>query len=109
MLYEKKKYLMSCCWNNTNVLKQQGISHHDAYNQCIDKFIINYPIDAKLITVISAFGGAGLYKMNSIGEAKYNGYEETHLDKQICEHVSFNQYLIEKGGKIYINPKMLIN
>jgi hypothetical protein len=104
----KKKYLSSCCWNNANVMKQQGIPHNDAYTNCIDKYIINYPTDSKLITVISAFGGAGLYKLKSIGDAKYIGVESKHLDQQICEHVPFHQNMINRGCKLYINPKMLI-
>jgi hypothetical protein len=91
-----------------NELKQKGMPHREAYYQCIDKYIINYPSNSPLIPVISAFGGAGLYKLSSIGNVKYNGYEETHLDKQICEHVPFNTALKNNGCKLYINPKMLI-
>ena len=104
----KKKYLTSCCWNDVNVLKQKGVPHNIAYEQCINKFIINYPTDTSLIPVQSAFGGAGLYKMKSIIGTKYIGYEINHIDKQICEHVTFNKCLIDKGCKLYINPKMLI-
>jgi len=104
----KKKYLTSCCWNNANVMKMHGVSHKDAYANCIDKYIINYPVDGKLISVISAFGGAGLYKLKSIGDAKYIGVEPNHLNKQICEHVPFHKNMIDRGCKLYINPKMLI-
>ena len=104
----KKNYLTSCCWNNVNLLKLTGVPHSIAYKECIDKFIINYPIDKGLISVISAFGGAGLYKIKSIGNAEYNGYDTNHIDKQVCEHVSFNTNLINKGCKLYINPKMII-
>lgn len=104
----KKKYLMSCCWNNANTLQQKGMSRSMAYNECIDKYIINYPVDTKLISVVSAFGGAGLYKLKSLENISYHGYEESHVDKQICEHVPLNTKLYEKGCKLYINPKMLI-
>jgi hypothetical protein len=104
----KKKYLTSCCWNDTNTLKLQGIDHNTAYNKCIAKYIINYPTDKKLIPVISAFGGAGLYKLTSIGDSTYIGIEPKHINKQICEHVPFNISLINKGCKLYINPKMII-
>jgi hypothetical protein len=104
----KKKYLTSCCWNNVNVMKKHGISHNEAYANCIDKYIINYPVDSKLMSVISAFGGAGLYKLQSIGDAKYIGVEQNHIDKQICEHVPFHKNMIDRGCKLYINPKMLI-
>lgn len=104
----KKKYLTSCCWNNVHIMKQQGVSHKEAYTFCIDKYIINYPVDSKLISVISAFGGAGLYKLQSIGDAKYVGVDTNHLDNQICEHVPFHKQMIDRGCKLYINPKMLI-
>ncbi len=104
----KTGLLTSCCWNNVNVMKRHGIPHHIAYKECIDKYIVNYPIYTKIMPVLSAFGGAGLYKLKSIDKAIYIGREETHVDKQICEHVSFNAYLINKGYKIYINPRMLI-
>lgn len=104
----KKKYLMSCCWNNANKLQQQGIPRSMAYQECIEKYIIHYPVDTALISVVSAFGGAGLYKMKSLENAQYNGFEGLHVDKQICEHVPFNTYLYNKGCKLYINPKMLI-
>ena len=104
----KKKYLTSCCWNNANIMKQLGVPHKDAYATCIDKYIINYPMDSKLISVISAFGGAGLYKLKSIEDAKYVGIEPTHLDQQICEHVPFHKNMVDRGCKLYINPTMLI-
>jgi hypothetical protein len=104
----KKKYLMSCCWNNANILQLTGMSRSMAYNDCINKYIINYPIDTKIIPVVSAFGGAGLYKLKSLKNIKYNGYEESHIDKQICEHVPLNTQMYENGCKLYINPKMLI-
>jgi hypothetical protein len=90
--------------------KQLGIPHEIAYEQCINKYIINYPIYTKIMPVISAFGGAGLYKLSCIQKTntKYNGCEPTHVDKQICEHVSFNTTLVENSYKLYINPRMLI-
>jgi len=104
----KKKYLTSCCWNDANLLKSKGTPHKIAYELCINKFIIHYPPEHELISVLSAFGGAGLYKMKSIIGCKYDGYEKNHITGEICEHVTFNQALIHKGCKLYINPKMLI-
>jgi len=104
----KKKYLTTCCWNNTNILKSEGVPHSEAYNKCIDKYIINYPSDGKLIPVLSAFGGAGLYKLKSIDNAKYVGVERYHMDNQICEHVPFHNSMIDMGCKLYINPAMII-
>ena len=102
------KYLSTCCWDNAHKLMQQGASYQAAYNECIDKYIINYPIDSKIMKVVSAFGGAGLYKLKSIGDVIYNGYYEQHLDRMVCEHVPFNFNLGKKGCKLYINPRMLI-
>ena len=104
----KKNYLTTCCWNNVYLARRNGIPHYIAYIECIQKYIINYPINTKLIPVISAFGGAGLYKIKSIENSKYLGVEESHIDKQICEHVPFHQSFIDRGSKLYINPRMLI-
>lgn len=104
----KKGVLTTCCWNDAYKLMTQGIPRNIAYEKCVDKYIINYPTNTGLIPVTSAFGGAGLYKLNSLENVWYNGYEETHLDKNICEHVPLNVALKKKGCKLYINPKMLV-
>ena len=104
----KKDYLTSCCWNNVHMMMKQGVPNMIAYNSCITKYMVHYPENKKLIPVLSAFGGAGLYKLKSIKNAKYIGTDPNHIDNQICEHVPFNTNLINRNCKLYINPKMII-
>jgi len=104
----KKKYLTTCCWNNIHTLMKKGVPGNIAYDEWVTKYSINYPTDNKLISVLSAFGGAGLYKLKSLSDAKYIGVEPSHIDQQICEHVPLHMNMINRGCKLYINPKMLI-
>ncbi|CAF1392997.1 unnamed protein product [Adineta ricciae] len=61
------------------------------------------PIERDLIEVRSAFGGAGLYKVNSTYGCKYNGSGAT------CEHVPFHLCMREKNrARIFINPRFLL-
>ena len=105
----RKGHLTTCCWNDANKMMMMGASEADAYATCINRFVVHYPISQTIIPVISAFGGAGLYKYDSIGDAVYCGVEPSHVDKQICEHVPFHQMIRKKNnGKLFINPRMLI-
>lgn len=64
--------------------------------------------------VTSAFGGAGLYKTASIGNAIYAPYtvfknnSGQSLVLQICEHVPFNSIMVNNGKKLFINCQWLI-
>jgi hypothetical protein len=107
----KKGYLESDVWNNVYTLQKVGIEYQQAVDKCVTTYQINYPIDSKLLPVISAFGGAGLYKLSTLLKLKpqYKGVEETHINGMICEHVPFNQLLNLAKAKLYINPRMLVN
>lgn len=74
-----------------------------------------------LIPVKSAFGGIGIYNMQTIVNSACE-YVGTHLVSfkdqrnqvfysmaQVCEHVAFHQGLGELGAKLCINPKFVIN
>ena len=59
------------------------------------------------IEVDSAFGGLAIYKISSIPKnAKYIGVDKNN--NQTCEHVLFHQFIKNSGGKIFINPQMII-
>ncbi len=107
----KKGYLDSDVWNNVYMLQSVGMGYQQAVDKCVTTYQINYPVDSKIIPVISAFGGAGLYKLSTLISLKprYNGVEPTHINGMICEHVPFNQFLSSSKAKLFINPKMLVN
>ncbi|CAF5026477.1 unnamed protein product [Rotaria sp. Silwood1] len=75
---------------------------------CLDSLVKNtlnihqktFPVGRDLLEVRSAFGGAGLYKMNSTKDCYYSGEAYT------CEHVPFHLCMREKNqARIFINPK----
>ncbi|WP_448574106.1 FkbM family methyltransferase [Trichothermofontia sp.] len=61
------------------------------------------PISSSPIEVISAFNGAGLYKLESIPKtAQYLGWNN---NEEACEHIFFNQAIHENGYKLVILPQ----
>jgi hypothetical protein len=67
--------------------------------------MIKIPPLSEWIHVESAFGGFGIYKMESIKNLKYSGVNDTGLP--ICEHVPLNLDIGRAGGKLFINPRLL--
>jgi hypothetical protein len=69
------------------------------YNNFRMEELINKNKD-KMFRVKSAFNGIGIYKIKSIIDLSYNG--ETN-----CEHTNLAKSMIEKGKKIFINPRWI--
>ena len=67
--------------------------------------MINIPINTPWIKVDSAFGGFAIYKTQYIFGCEYIGI--TSKGTTVCEHVSFNQGIVNNGGLIYINPNFI--
>jgi hypothetical protein len=57
------------------------------------------------IEVASAFGGLAVYKKEALIHGKYIGVDE--MGEQICEHLSLNNNITKKGGRIFINPRLI--
>mgnify|MGYP001242620515 CR=1 FL=1 len=64
-------------------------------------FSLNNLFQNRFIEVNSAFGGFGIYKMDKIIEFKYN----SNLGEN-CEHVSLNEDINLKYGRLYIDKKL---
>ena len=85
----------------------------------IEKKTFSFERKHSPIPVQSAFGGFGIYKMKYvlINKNKYIGTQSIELisadQKKInikyqkCEHVNFNQGLVEQGLKLYILPYLI--
>jgi hypothetical protein len=77
-----------------------------AYYKYLRSRLKNYPQTTKLLEVDSAFGGAGIYKIQSIPEhCRYVGQHTNGNEK--CEHVEFNECIKKNGGAIFINTRFL--
>ncbi len=62
-----------------------------------------YPVTLDLIKATSCFGGMAIYQKDYIKGCRYDSIGED------CEHVKFNQCIIEKnGGRLYMNPAQMI-
>jgi len=85
------------CWEMAQQYKSKRV---------ISQYQIQIPIHKNLIQVDSAFGGFGIYRVNKIKKAKYQGIKN---NKIICEHVEFHNELIKNGARLFICPKFLVN
>ncbi|CAF1414559.1 unnamed protein product [Adineta steineri] len=78
--------------------------HASVYDGIVRIHIKHIPIEHGLIEVRSAFNGAGLYKVNSTYNCKYDGGGYT------CEHVPFHLCIREKNqARIFINPEFQVS
>jgi hypothetical protein len=59
------------------------------------------------ISVHSGFGGLGIYRLEYFKNFDYS--LQTGDSSHESEHVSFSRRIIDSGGKIFINPRMINN
>jgi len=78
------------------------------------------PVTSGLISVESAFGGLGIYRINKLKGCRYSGLRDCCNSQKygvigscrpdVCEHVEFHRQMRKKNGaKIFICPKLLIS
>lgn len=67
-----------------------------------DRYHRIYPPTMRPFPVLSAFGGLCIYRKEVLSGI---GYDEASED---CEHVSLHASIRARGGRIYMNPAMLI-
>lgn len=59
------------------------------------------------ISVLSGFGGLGIYRFENFQNYDYS--LEPGDSSHESEHVAFSRKIIESGGRIFINPRMINN
>ena len=93
------------CFEQEKFFKNFGINDfNNRYVSILSKMIC-IPPTSKPIKVKSAFGGLGIYKKNVITDCRYSGLNKNR--NEICEHVSFNMQIKNKGYKLYIMPTLI--
>ena len=92
----------------------------DVKKKVINKKMYSFNRSDPPISVSSAFGGFGIYKMQNVlkNDNKYVGLQTVEIDTkdkkkfkiqyQKCEHVNFNEGLVKQNKKLFILP-FLIN
>jgi hypothetical protein len=93
------------CWQQLEFYRKHDLNPGVALNAAVQSRMLHIARDAEPISVDSAFGGFAIYKMGSIGKAKYSGKDS--FGNPICEHVPFHQTLKENGKNIIINPNLI--
>ena len=89
------------CWY---CVREQGKS----LSYCLDSRRKHIDKDNKPIKVKSCFGGIAIYKREYLNNCSYgNGIYPGTGNVETCEHVKFNECVLNNGGDIYINPKMI--
>ena len=87
------------CWECVNQNKKSS-------DYCINSRFKNIPKNSNPIKVKSCFGCIAIYKRKYLNNCSYgNGLQDNKYE--ICEHVTFNEYIIKNGGNIYINPQLI--
>ncbi len=101
--FRKRGYLEYDCWLQVRKDISKGVSYEVAHQNHIAKYQKPYTLRRGLIPVISAFGGAAIYKIAKLGgREKYIGLNEYG---EVCEHVAFHKTLVDEYGvKIMLNP-----
>jgi len=94
---------------NKNSSEQISKKHLDsAKKEILDKKTFVLDRSHSPIQVLSAFGGFGIYKGTQSFEVITRNKKKFNINYQKCEHVNFNEGIINDGKKLYILP-FLIN
>tara|TARA_Y100000741_G_scaffold362108_1_gene347284 strand:+ start:3211 stop:4101 length:891 start_codon:yes stop_codon:yes gene_type:complete len=97
-------------WVDQDPVKQLNESYNlngnfkKSFIQQISKKIRRIRSEENLISVESAFGGFGIYKIKDIEGARYIGNKN---GEAVCEHIAFNKYLLNRNKLLFINPKLI--
>lgn len=88
-----------------NFLRGIGYSEFHAGKKAIVDRMLRIPSHLPPIPVDSAFGGAAIYRASALKEGSYSAF--TKNGEEVCEHVTFNLFLRNRGLKLYIFPNFI--
>ncbi len=78
----------------------------EGYQKYFQRFRRHIRNSDRLLPVLSAFGGAALYKMSALQGKHYVGLNAE--GGEVCEHLSLHDQMIAEGGRIFINTRMVM-
>jgi hypothetical protein len=94
------------CWKVYSFMTNElGLKVKSAKRKAFKSRMFWIKKSVKPFEVDSAFGGLAIYKRHVLTGIRYKGVDENGTE--VCEHVALNKQIKEKGGKIYINPKLI--
>jgi len=88
-------------WN-----RPAGMSDKDAVEKYVERHKRHIPKDRPLFEVISAFGGLGVYRTKYLTGCRHS--KVSSYGTEDVEHCAFNEAIRSNGGKVFINPKLII-
>lgn len=89
------------CYVVLKKLSKKKNSNEIYRKKIFNNFFLISRFDKRYISVKSAFGGLGIYKIKHILHSKYDSKKGLY-----SEHVLFNKKIIYKGYKLYIDKKL---
>jgi len=93
------------CWQKV-WHRPAGMTPEEAIEQFIHVHKKHIPANAPPLEVESAFGGLGVYQVSFLKGCRYSRKSTFH-DADV-EHCAFNQAIRRNGGKVFINPALII-
>jgi hypothetical protein len=94
------------CWKAYHYMVDElGIKPEIAGQKVLKSRMLWFKKNVKPFEVDSAFGGLAIYRRNILENIRYSGIDENGAE--VCEHVALNRQIKEKGGKIYLNPRLI--
>jgi glycosyltransferase involved in cell wall biosynthesis len=93
------------CYKARDFLVKTGVSYFSATIRSVYSKMIRISPKSDWIAVSSAFGGFAIYKRSALDKGFYVGLDNEGFE--VCEHVGMHQQMIDRGLKIFINPKMI--
>lgn len=110
------------CWDMILHLRLEGgVSRADAKAVCVTQFQkVIKPAPSRLISVESAFGGLGVYRLAATRGCTYVGvtrdcscqrfvaFNQALCASETCEHVAFHKDMVAKGAKLFICSSLLV-
>ena len=87
------------CWDVQRFLGNRGMNEAEATACAVYSRMISISESEDWIEVDSAFGGLGIRGL------RYQGLNPR--GEEVSEHVSFNQQIRDRGGRVFINPRLI--